>query len=679
MIKKFNSCIFRIIGLYLGIPALIALCLYKLLPIILNYPPDSIDNVFQMEFDGITYTQQYALLISIIVTCSLIILFIRAYRIHHCLVKLSAPKISQKETIDILLKVRRFCYDTPYLLYVLEILLPLIFLPITFMIIKAYPLTILKICLAYLSFFTLASVTSFVFSKNKFGYIINLLNEKYPELIQNIEQQSTLKRSNIKSLTIKLILQFMPLVMISLIFLSLVGYVQAAKKTGDVYYTSYLTMFSNNFNKTFDSIEDVRNQLSQITLLDNDHQYFIIYSDGNYETADNSTLEAFFIKYVLDNSEKEGGRTFDYFCLDTEGVTLKCNLSNGDYCYAGIRYDTTQPEFLKVILISDILLFILIFSILLYVSHSLSSEIKTVASRLKEIASSNENNINLNKKLIVTSEDELADLSLAFNQTQLFTKNNIKQIRDNQSMFMESERLASLGQLIGGIAHNLKTPIMSISGAAEGLTDLVKEYDSSIDDPEVNSQDHHDIAKDMSDWIEKIKEYTAYMSDIITAVKGQAVTLSETDNVTFDIEELLKRVNILMRHELKNALVNLNISVKKSEHLKIHGDVNSLVQVINNMVSNAIQSYNGKPDQNIDLVVSKDDSHLYISIKDYGCGLSPKVKEKLFKEMITTKGKNGTGLGLYMSYSTIKAHFGGDITFTSEEGKGTTFTITLPL
>ena len=82
---------------------------------------------------------------------------------------------------------------------------------------------------------------------------------------------------------------------------------------------------------------------------------------------------------------------------------------------------------------------------------------------------------------------------------------------------------------------------MSISGAAEGLTDLVKEYDSSIDDPEVNSQDHHDIAKDMSDWIEKIKEYTAYMSDIITAVKGQAVTLSETDNVTFDIEGITKK------------------------------------------------------------------------------------------------------------------------------------------
>ncbi len=88
---------------------------------------------------------------------------------------------------------------------------------------------------------------------------------------------------------------------------------------------------------------------------------------------------------------------------------------------------------------------------------------------------------------------------------------DMETIKNNQDILMERERLASLGQLIGGIAHNLKTPIMSISGAAEGLTDLVKEYDSSIDDPEVNSQDHHDIAKDMNEWIVKIKEYRIYV------------------------------------------------------------------------------------------------------------------------------------------------------------------------
>lgn len=221
---------------------------------------------------------------------------------------------------------------------------------------------------------------------------------------------------------------------------------------------------------------------------------------------------------------------------------------------------------------------------------------------------------------------------------------------------------------------------MSISGATEGLTDLIKEYDLSIEDPEVNIQDHHEIAKDMTTWISKIKDYTEYMSDIITAVKGQAVTLSETENVSFDLEELVKRVDILMKHELKNAIIYLNVSMQTDSHIMINGDVNSLVQVINNMISNSIQAYNGKPEQKIDLILKKtEDNNLVISIKDYGPGLPEKVKSKLFKEMITTKGKNGTGLGLYMSYSTIKAHFKGDISVESEDGKGTTFNITLPL
>ena len=278
---------------------------------------------------------------------------------------------------------------------------------------------------------------------------------------------------------------------------------------------------------------------------------------------------------------------------------------------------------------------------------------------------------------ILSDEGSLGTLILFKDITQHIS--DMKKIKDTQEILMESERLSSLGQLIGGIAHNLKTPIMSIAGAAEGLTDLVKEYDSSIDDPEVNSQDHHDIAKDMNEWIEKIKEYTTYMSDIITAVKGQAVTLSETENISFDIDELVKRVDILMKHELKNALTYLNVQMKAPKDTIINGDINSLVQVINNMISNAIQSYNGKTGQNIDLILEKQKNNLVISVKDYGCGLSEKVQKKLFKEMITTKGKNGTGLGLYMSYSTIKAHFNGEITFESEINKGTTFNIILPL
>ena len=202
---------------------------------------------------------------------------------------------------------------------------------------------------------------------------------------------------------------------------------------------------------------------------------------------------------------------------------------------------------------------------------------------------------------------------------------------------------------------------------------------ASIGSPEVTIQDHNEIAKDMLKWIGKIKTHTEYMSDVISAVKGQAVTLNNEEDTSFTVDELLKRVNILMKHELKNALVYLKIIMKADENIMIHGDITSLVQVINNMISNSIQAYGGKPEQTIDLIVEKKQNNLVISVKDYGSGMPKNVKDKLFKEMITTKGKNGSGLGLYMSYSTIRANFHGNITVDSEPGKGCTFSIILPL
>ena len=258
-------------------------------------------------------------------------------------------------------------------------------------------------------------------------------------------------------------------------------------------------------------------------------------------------------------------------------------------------------------------------------------------------------------------------------------KEDMETIKSNQDILMERERLASLGQLIGGIAHNLKTPIMSIAGATEGLEQLIKEYDESIDDPLVNSQDHHEIAKEMLEWIPKIRMHTEYMSDVITTVKGQAVALSNDTDATFTVGELVKKVNILMKHELKNAYTYLNVMMRTDEDLTLNGDVNSLVQVVNNMISNSIQAYNGARDKNIDLEVNRKGNDVIFSVRDYAGGLPKEVQEKLFKEMVTTKGKNGTGLGLYMSYSNIKARFGGDITFDVSSGKGTTFNIILPI
>ena len=252
-------------------------------------------------------------------------------------------------------------------------------------------------------------------------------------------------------------------------------------------------------------------------------------------------------------------------------------------------------------------------------------------------------------------------------------------IKSNQNMLIEKERLASLGQLIGGVAHNLKTPIFSISGATEGLNDLIEEYKSSITDETVTVQDHLEIAHDMSVWVGKIKEYLEYMSDVVNAIRGQAASFTDNTFETFTIDELIKKVNILMKHELQQALVTLNVSYNLTKEIKLQGNINSLIQIINNLISNAIQSYEGVPNKTIDMNISNTENNLKITITDYGTGVAPEVKDKLFKEIISNKGKNGTGLGLFISYSNLKTQFNGDLKFDSELGKGSTFEIILPI
>ena len=252
-------------------------------------------------------------------------------------------------------------------------------------------------------------------------------------------------------------------------------------------------------------------------------------------------------------------------------------------------------------------------------------------------------------------------------------------IKSNQNMLIEREHLASLGQLIGGVAHNLKTPIFSISGAAEGINDLIEEYKSSITDKTVTVQDHLEIAHDMSVWVDKIKEYLEYMTDVVNAIRGQAASFTDNTYETFTIDELIKKVNILMKHELQQALVTLNITYNLTKEIKLQGNINSLIQIINNLISNAIQSYEGQPNKTIDMNISNTEKNLKITITDYGTGVAPEVKDKLFKEIITTKGKNGTGLGLFISYSNLKTQFNGDLKFESEPGKGSTFEIILPI
>lgn len=337
-------------------------------------------------------------------------------------------------------------------------------------------------------------------------------------------------------------------------------------------------------------------------------------------------------------------------------------------------YSTMALKIMNILIISSIM--IILFSVFFIYIHSTNTtkNIVIAAKALTNIA--NGNDVNYDKKIIVLENNEYGDIAIAYNKILDMEKEHNEEMKKNQEFLMEQERLASLGQLIGSLAHNLKTPIMSISGACEGLTNLTKEYVDSVGNSQVTVEDHHEIAKDMDEWIDKIKNYVQYMSEVINTAKGQAVYLNASEGVNFTIKEMIMRINVLMKDQLLYRGCELKLELLASEDTTIDGEISSMVQIIDNLIINAMDAYGAKGGQII-LRIHESDKQIFIEVEDMAGGIPEKIKDKLFNQMITTKGKAGTGLGLYMCNMTIKGKFKGKMTFSSKEGKGTTFFITL--
>lgn len=662
-INYFNLPSFKISLRYCTITVFFIVVIASLLPIILNYGPESINTPFDIEMSYISYTHQFILL-------SLAV-FLLLFTISKILLRnidkwYSMSDEEKYKDLDLIKKVRKSCFNVPYMFFMLEIILPVILIILVlFLTGSHHRIMITKILLLGFSVILVLAVYSFLSAKKIYNKVLSDTYSKDFNIGFRIEVWK------------KLLIELLPIVVTGILITSLIGYSNTVSEKEDVYFSIYNRYLTSSFDSSKQySIEEASEVLNSIPIFDeNNHSKFIILPDESVISLHGPEISNFVKRYTLEISEKHNGRTYDSYGIDAQGSIVKLNTESGAI-YVGILFNTSSSSALPYFAINFIILFILSASILYLVSKSLSNDLITVTNGFNQIC---ENEENLISNLPITSNDEISDLISYFNKIQKLQQDYLNQIHDKQDMLMEKERLASLGELIGGISHNLKTPIMSISGAAEGLTDLINEYDASIDDSEVTSEDHHAIANDMRNWIDKMHSYTEYMSDIITAVKGQAVALSENATDTFTLSDLLQRINILMKYEIRQASLTLETDISAATSICLYGDVNSLVQVINNLIANAIYSYNGATGKPIILAARQEEDNLIISVVDHGCGMSKDVQEKLFNTMVTTKGKNGTGLGLFMSYATVKGNFNGDITFTSEVGKGTTFNVIIPL
>lgn len=674
---RFATCLYFALVLLLG-----AALLYYYLPLLLNYGPNTINTEFDLAVSGgISYSAQFILLYFAILLVGIPYLLwqTKDFKNINTLKEKSKNDSEAKKKYD---KIISKCVSLPLQVFLIISFLPTIALSIAFW---------------FLGFTSFADAKiifiTFTISLLVASLIITIFKNLFKTVLTSLNNTKHLKRSRI-SLLYTLIIQISSLIILCTLYTFLLLYSNNLEEKSNVlkeYYTYEVNAIVEKTNPN--TIQELIPELERMTMFSNEDSIFLIDSintfvdyDSNIIIDENnnfivpneykSTASDFFIRYALEVTNDEDYLVYDYYGTEYQGVIIPIKINDSEIRVV-IRYDLSSGNLVSIF--TNIAIIMIYCGISIYfISHSITKEITLVTKSMNNISSNNAK-VGLNEKLPVTSNDEIGELLVAFNDIQSLTKQNINQIENSQAILLERERLASLGQMIGGIAHNMKTPIMSISGAAEGLTELVGEYIASISNPTVTTEDHKEIAKDMIEWITKIKTHTSYMSDIITTVKGQASQLSTTDYGVFTLYDLSKKVDILVKHEIKKALLTLEISIACDPAQTLHGDINSLIQVIVNLISNSIQSYEGKPNEKIQFSIDSDSENVYIQIKDSGCGMSDEIKAKLFKEMVTTKGKNGTGLGLYMSYSTIRGNFGGSISFTSEQDVGTTFLITLPI
>ena len=265
-----------------------------------------------------------------------------------------------------------------------------------------------------------------------------------------------------------------------------------------------------------------------------------------------------------------------------------------------------------------------------------------------------------------------------------------KELKTTQARLVHSAKMVSLGKLVAGVAHELNNPIAAIYSNMQHLEEYIKDIHSLMKEYDEKSKKlPPEEAKKMKQlWREKDIDFVLEDAQKIidSAIDGAERTkkivlglrnfsrLDEAEKKTVDIHEGIESTLQLLHNEIKNRIT---VHKNYGELFPLTCYPSELNQVFMNLLSNASQAISNKGD--ITITTKQDGDNIIIDIQDTGCGIDEKYMDNIFDPFFTTKevGK-GTGLGLSISYNIVKKHKG-DITVKSEKGKGTTFTITLPL
>lgn len=253
-----------------------------------------------------------------------------------------------------------------------------------------------------------------------------------------------------------------------------------------------------------------------------------------------------------------------------------------------------------------------------------------------------------------------------------------RELQRSQEHLQRAEKMAALGRLTAGIAHEMNTPLGASLTSLKLLSDLVEEYLASIADPNVGASDHQEIASDMQQLVRATQQWVEKAAAHIRSLKAHTRDWRREEAQTFSVLQVIEDTGMLLAHRLRLSQCSLVVSCAVGQPL-LYGDPGKLGQVLTNLIVNAIDAYKERDGGEVCVDVLESGANLEIRIRDYGCGIPHENVERIFEEFFSTKALGeGTGLGLSIARDIVTTFFGGTITVTSTPGQGSEFILRLP-
>jgi PAS domain S-box-containing protein len=258
-----------------------------------------------------------------------------------------------------------------------------------------------------------------------------------------------------------------------------------------------------------------------------------------------------------------------------------------------------------------------------------------------------------------------------------FIIRDISRRKQAEQQLIIAEKMASLGRLTSGIAHEISTPIAAVRAALVDITELIGEYQASVEDPDVSDKDEKEIIDDLHSALSVAERSATRVASFVRSIKNQTRSVSDQKQL-FDPSAIIADALIMLRYLLRKSMNVIDFEPVEGM-FEIWGSPESFAQIIINLVTNASDACSAVGGGSIAIWLQSIEGGIDMRVKDSGSGIAHEDQLKLFDPMFTTKPfGEGTGLGLTIVHHIVSGEFGGSIDVESEPGKGAEFRVFFP-